>query len=57
MEYPLIKVENTELQKIESKPFVSSFTQEVSTYAENRNNNHTIFMIILLWLMLMKMLV
>ena len=43
MNYPLIKVEDKELQKFESNPFASSFTQEVSTYAENYNNNHTIF--------------
>ena len=43
LNYPLIKVEDTELQQFESNPFASSFTQEVSTYAENRNNNNTIF--------------
>ena len=39
----MIKVEDKELQKFESNPFASSFTQEVSTYAENCNNNDTIF--------------
>ena len=43
MNYPLIKVEDKELQQFESNPFASSFTQEVSTYAENCNNNDTIF--------------
>ena len=38
MNYPLIKVED----KFESKPFASSFTLEVSTYAENCNNNPTL---------------
>ena len=39
----MIKVEDKELQKFESYPFASSFTQEVSTYAEKCNNNDTIF--------------
>ena len=43
MNYPLIKVEHKELQHFESNPLASSFTQEVSTYAENFNNNDTIF--------------
>ena len=43
MNYPLIKVEDKELQKFESNPFASSFIQEVSTYAENYKNNDTIF--------------
>ena len=42
MNYPLIKVEHKELQKLKSNPFASSFTQEVSTYAENCNNNDSI---------------
>ena len=43
MNYHLIKVEVKELQKFESNPFAFSFTQEVSTYAKNCNNNDTIF--------------
>ena len=43
MNYPLINVEDKELQKFESNTFASSFTQEVSTYAENCNKNDTIF--------------
>ena len=43
MYFFLIKVEDKELQQFESNPFASSFTQEVSTYAENCNNNDTIF--------------
>ena len=40
---PLINVEDKELQKFESNTFASSFTQEMSTYAENCNNKDTIF--------------
>ena len=43
LNYPLIKVEDNEWKKFESNPFASYFTQEVSKYAENCNNNHTIF--------------
>ena len=43
MNYPLIKEEDKELQKFQSNPFASSFTQEVSTYVENYNKNDTIF--------------
>ena len=43
MNYPLIKVQQKELQQFDSNPFASSFTQEVSTYAENCYNNDTIF--------------
>ena len=57
MNYPLIKVENMELQQFKSNQFASSFTQEVSTYAENYNNNHTIFENISLQMILIKMLV
>ena len=39
LNYPLIKVEDKKLQEFESNPFASSFTQEVSKYAENCNNN------------------
>ena len=35
LSYPLMKVEDNELQKFESNPFASSFTHKVSTYAEN----------------------
>ena len=35
--------EHKELQQFESNPLASSFTQEVSTYAENYYNNKTIF--------------
>ena len=41
--YLSIKVDDKELQQFESNPFASSFTQEVSRYAENCNNNDTIF--------------
>ena len=43
MYYPLIKIEDKELQQFGSNPFASSSTQEMSTYAENCNNNDTIF--------------
>ena len=43
MNYPLIKVEDKELQQFESNPFASSFTQDISIYAENCNYNDTIF--------------
>ena len=43
MNYSLIKVKDKESQQFESDPFASSFSQEVSTYAENCNNNDTIF--------------
>ena len=43
MNYPLIKVKNKGSQQFKSNLFASSFTQEVSTFAENCNNNYTIF--------------
>ena len=39
----MIKVKDKQLLQFESNPFASSFTQEVSTYTENCNNNGTIF--------------
>ena len=43
MNYPLIKVEDNELQQFESNTFASSFTQEVSTYAKNCFDKNIIF--------------
>ena len=43
MNHPLIKVEDKKLQRSECNPFASSFTQKVSTYADNCYKNDTIF--------------
>ena len=43
MNYSLIKVEYKILQQFESYSFVSSFTQGISIYAENYDNNDSIF--------------